>query len=92
VILYLLISALFKSFATLCWLSRRCRYTSAACWSRAVTVALRHGQQLDLLTDRLRLLLGLVVNNAILLVYCARDAEREGMSRRDAVEAPCARD
>ena len=33
------------------------------------------------------ILLGLVVNNAILLVYRARDAEREGMSRRDAVES-----
>jgi multidrug efflux pump subunit AcrB len=31
------------------------------------------------------ILLGLVVNNAILLVYRARDAEREGLSRRDAV-------
>ena len=33
------------------------------------------------------ILLGLVVNNAILLVYRARDGEREGMSRRDAVES-----
>jgi hypothetical protein len=33
------------------------------------------------------ILLGLVVNNAILLVYRARDAEREGMARRDAVES-----
>jgi len=32
------------------------------------------------------ILLGLVVNNAILLVYRARDGEREGLSRRDAVE------
>jgi len=30
-------------------------------------------------------ILGLVVNNAILLVYRARDAEREGMSRRESV-------
>ena len=33
------------------------------------------------------ILLGLVVNNAILLVYRARDAEREGMDRREAVES-----
>ncbi|HLR87605.1 MAG TPA: efflux RND transporter permease subunit, partial [Wenzhouxiangella sp.] len=33
------------------------------------------------------ILLGLVVNNAILLVYRARDGEREeGLGRRDAVE------
>jgi multidrug efflux pump subunit AcrB len=33
------------------------------------------------------ILLGLVVNNAILLVYRARDGEREGLSRHDAVES-----
>jgi multidrug efflux pump subunit AcrB len=31
------------------------------------------------------ILLGLVVNNAILLVYRARDAEREGLNRQEAV-------
>jgi multidrug efflux pump subunit AcrB len=31
------------------------------------------------------ILLGLVVNNAILLVYRARDGEREGLGRKDAV-------
>ena len=46
------------------------------------------GQQMDLLTMiGFVILLGLVVNNAILLVYRARDAEREGMNRRDAVES-----
>ena len=46
------------------------------------------GQQMDLLTMiGFVILLGLVVNNAILLVYRARDAEREGMSRRDSVES-----
>ena len=46
------------------------------------------GQQMDLLTMiGFIILLGLVVNNAILLVYRARDGEREGMSRRDAVES-----
>jgi multidrug efflux pump subunit AcrB len=32
------------------------------------------------------ILLGLVVNNAILLVYQTRQSERQGMSRRQAVE------
>ena len=46
------------------------------------------GQKMDLLTMiGFVILLGLVVNNAILLVYRARDGEREGMSRRDAVES-----
>jgi len=46
------------------------------------------GQQMDLLTMiGFVILLGLVVNNAILLVYRSRDAEREGMSRKDAVES-----
>jgi multidrug efflux pump subunit AcrB len=46
------------------------------------------GQKMDLLTMiGFVILLGLVVNNAILLVYRARDAEREGMSRKDAVES-----
>ncbi|MDT8410801.1 MAG: efflux RND transporter permease subunit, partial [Wenzhouxiangellaceae bacterium] len=31
------------------------------------------------------ILLGLVVNNAILLVYRARDAERDGVDRKEAV-------
>ena len=43
---------------------------------------------MDLLTMiGFAILLGLVVNNAILLVYRARDAEREGMNRKDAVES-----
>jgi len=46
------------------------------------------GQQMDLLTMiGFVILLGLVVNNAILLVYRARDAEREGMIRREAVNS-----
>ena len=44
------------------------------------------GQAMDVLTMiGFVILLGLVVNNAILLVYRARDAEAEGMSRREAV-------
>ena len=46
------------------------------------------GQKMDLLTMiGFVILLGLVVNNAILLVYRARDGEREGMSRKAAVES-----
>ncbi len=45
------------------------------------------GQAMDMLTMiGFVILLGLVVNNAILLVYRARDGERDGLSRRDAVE------
>lgn len=44
-------------------------------------------QSLDMLTMiGFIILLGLVVNNAILLVSQTRDSEREGMSRRDAVQ------
>ena len=44
-------------------------------------------QPLDLLTMiGFVILLGLVVNNAILLVHQTRAAEREGLSRKDAVE------
>jgi len=44
-------------------------------------------QPMDLLTMiGFIILLGLVVNNAILLVHQARSGEREGLSRRDAVE------
>jgi multidrug efflux pump subunit AcrB len=44
-------------------------------------------QPLDLLTMiGFIILLGLVVNNAILLVHQARSAERDGMGRREAVE------
>jgi multidrug efflux pump subunit AcrB len=44
-------------------------------------------QPMDLLTMiGFIILLGLVVNNAILLVYQTRQSERQGMSRRQAVE------
>ena len=44
-------------------------------------------QAMDLLTMiGFVILLGLVVNNAILLVHQTRNAEREGLGRRDAVE------
>ena len=52
-----------------------------------ITKLLTVFQPMDLLTMiGFIILLGLVVNNAILLVHQTRAAERDGMSRRDAVE------
>ena len=92
VILYLLISALFRSFrdSLLVALTLPMATVGGVISLRLVDLALISGggQQMDLLTMiGFVILLGLVVNNAILLVYRARDAEREGMSRRDAVES-----
>jgi multidrug efflux pump subunit AcrB len=92
VILYLLISALFRSFrdSLLVLMTIPMATVGGIVALRAVDLALfaSGGQQMDLLTMiGFVILLGLVVNNAILLVYRARDAEREGMSRRDAVES-----
>jgi len=90
VILYLLISALFRSFrdSLLVILTIPMATVGGIVALRVVDSALPGGQQMDLLTMiGFVILLGLVVNNAILLVYRARDAEREGMARRDAVES-----
>jgi multidrug efflux pump subunit AcrB len=92
VILYLLISALFRSFrdSLLVIMTLPMATVGGILSLRLVDLALfsSGGQQMDLLTMiGFIILLGLVVNNAILLVYRARDAEREGMSRRDAVES-----
>jgi multidrug efflux pump subunit AcrB len=86
IILYLLISALFRSF------------TDSLLVILAIPLATVGGvialnvinrftfQPMDLLTMiGFVILLGLVVNNAILLVHQSRMAEREGHSRRDAV-------
>ena len=82
VILYLLISALFRSF------------TDSLLVILALPLATVGGvlmlKILQLPADLLTMLgfiilLGLVVNNAILLVHQARLAEREGKTRRDAV-------
>lgn len=86
IILYLLISALFRSF------------TDSLLVILAIPLATVGGvvalnvinrftfQPMDLLTMiGFVILLGLVVNNAILLVHQSRAAEREGLSRRDAV-------
>jgi len=92
VILYLLISALFRSYrdSLLVVLTIPMATVGGVLSLRLVDLAFfaSGGQQMDLLTMiGFVILLGLVVNNAILLVYRARDAEREGMSRRDAVES-----
>jgi multidrug efflux pump subunit AcrB len=92
VILYLLISALFRSFkdSLLVIMTIPMATVGGIISLRLMDVALfaSGGQQMDLLTMiGFVILLGLVVNNAILLVYRARDGEREGMSRRDAVES-----
>jgi multidrug efflux pump subunit AcrB len=92
VILYLLISALFRSFSDslLVVLTLPMATVGGILSLRFMDLLLsgRGGQQMDLLTMiGFVILLGLVVNNAILLVYRARDAEREGMSRREAVES-----
>ena len=92
VILYLLISALFRSFkdSILVIMTIPMATVGGIISLRLIDVALfaSGGQKMDLLTMiGFVILLGLVVNNAILLVYRARDGEREGMSRRDAVES-----
>lgn len=88
VILYLLISALFRSFrdSLLVVLTIPMATVGGIAMLRLVDLAV--GQSMDLLTMiGFVILLGLVVNNAILLVYRARDAEREGMDRTSAVES-----
>ena len=92
VILYLLISALFRSFrdSLLVITTIPMATVGGILALRLVDLATfaSGGLKMDLLTMiGFVILLGLVVNNAILLVYRARDAEREGMSRRDAVES-----
>ena len=91
VILYLLISALFQSFrdSLLVILSIPMATVGGVFALRIMDLVLAGtgGQRMDLLTmSGFVILLGLVVNNAILLVYRARDAEREGMTRRESVE------
>ena len=92
IILYLLISALFQSFrdSLLVILTIPMATVGGILSLRIMDLALKSsgGQAMDLLTMiGFVILLGLVVNNAILLVYRAREGEREGMSRKDAVES-----
>ncbi len=82
VILYLLISALFRSFidSLLVILALPLATVGGVLMLRYL------GLPADLLTMLgFIILLGLVVNNAILLVHQARISEREGKSRQDAV-------
>ncbi|WP_455203615.1 efflux RND transporter permease subunit, partial [Kaarinaea lacus] len=97
-ILYLLMSALFRSFkdSWLVLLSIPLATVGGVValrltdwWSRTINPLFDVQpsiQPMDLLTMiGFIILLGLVVNNAILLVHQTRQAEREGLSRRDAV-------
>ncbi len=86
-ILYLLMSALFRSFLdsllVLLALPLATVGGVVALWVCNFFIF----QTMDLLTMiGFIILLGLVVNNAILLVYQTRAAEAEGLARRDAVE------
>lgn len=88
VILYLLISALFQSFkdSLLVITTIPMATVGGIIFLRLVDLAV--GQPMDLMTMiGFVILLGLVVNNAILLVYRSRQGEREeGLDRRSAVE------
>jgi len=87
-ILYLLISALFRSFLdSLLVLLTIPLATVGGVATLYLMNMLGIAQAMDLLTMiGFVILLGLVVNNAILLVHQTRSAEREGLMRRDAVE------
>jgi len=86
VILYLLMSALFRSFKDSLLVLLVIPLATVGGVSALAVMNLYIHQSMDLLTMiGFVILLGLVINNAILLVYQTRAAEREGMSRRDAV-------
>ncbi len=92
-ILYLLMSALFRSFkdSLLVLLALPLATVGGVAALKIVDVVQREVfdafQPMDMLTMiGFIILLGLVVNNAILLVYQTRAAEREGSLRREAVE------
>ena len=87
VILYLLVSALFRSFrdSLLVLLVLPLATVGGVVALRIADLLVF--QPMDLLTMiGFITLLGLVVNNAILLVYQTRSSERAGVARRDAVE------
>lgn len=88
IILYLLMSALFRSFRdSLLVVMTIPLATVGGIASLRLTDVLTGFQPLDLLTMiGFIILLGLVVNNAILLVYQTRVAERTGVPRALAVE------
>ena len=86
VILYLLMSALFRSFLDSLLVLLALPLATVGGVAALQLLNLRTFQPMDLLTMiGFIILLGLVVNNAILLVHQTRAAEREGMARREAV-------
>ncbi len=86
-ILYLLMSAMFRSFKDSLLVMLSIPLATFGGVLALYLFNLVSFQTMDLLTMiGFIILLGLVVNNAILLVYQARVAERGGRSRNDAVE------
>ena len=86
-ILYLLMSALFRSFRDSLLVLLVLPLATVGSVIALQVLNWITFQPMDLLTMiGFIILLGLVVNNAILLVYQTRAAERAGMARRDAVE------
>jgi hydrophobic/amphiphilic exporter-1 (mainly G- bacteria), HAE1 family len=86
-ILYLLMSAMFRSFKDSLLVMLSIPLATFGGVLALYLINIVSFQSMDLLTMiGFIILLGLVVNNAILLVHQARQAEREGHSRRDAVE------
>ena len=86
-ILYLLMSAMFRSFKDSLLVMLAIPLATFGGILALNLMNLLGFQPMDLLTMiGFIILLGLVVNNAILLVYQARIAEREGRSRKNAVE------
>jgi hydrophobic/amphiphilic exporter-1 (mainly G- bacteria), HAE1 family len=86
-ILYLLMSAMFQSFKDSLLVMLAIPLATFGGVLALYLINLVSFQTMDLLTMiGFIILLGLVVNNAILLVHQARVAEREGRSRKEAVE------
>ena len=86
-ILYLLMSALFRSFRDSLLVLLVLPLATVGSVIALQLLNMVTFQPMDLLTMiGFVILLGLVVNNAILLVYQTRAAERAGMQRGDAVE------
>jgi len=86
-ILYLLMSAMFRSFKDSLLVMLSIPLATFGGVLALYSINLVSFQAMDLLTMiGFIILLGLVVNNAILLVHQARIAEREGHSRKEAVE------
>ena len=87
IILYLLISAMFQSFKDSMLVIATIPMATVGGILAIRLMDMAVGQQMDLLTMiGFIILLGLVVNNAILLVDRARMAQADGMSRDDAVK------